>query len=252
MNWKWSVRKWSWYTLSDSPGICLKELREITQTSARVLGALAENWTGCLLKIITNVAAWSKFLDHKMLSTSADMYMHCWSYVLLQWTFAHSDKYMYHRLYRSKLHFANKLYLCVSYGFQIKHRFLPKSLYWASLCHGKVLCHVWSRNWNCKYHLDEFQACLQKNCKILWRIDPLLGKNLGTNNETRAVAMQRRGKHASTTIELLLETVLCNPLLGSCNIWTTTMENGVFSTWSVPRSYLTEKLGYPVSLWKED
>jgi hypothetical protein len=26
---------------------------------------------------------------------------------------------------------------------------------------------------------------------ILWRIDPLLGKDLGTNNETTAVAMQR-------------------------------------------------------------
>jgi hypothetical protein len=43
----------------------------------------------------------------------------------------------------------------------------------------------------------------------------LLGKDLETN-ETRAVAMQQRGKHASTTIELLLETVLCNPLLGRC------------------------------------
>jgi hypothetical protein len=34
---------------------------------------------------------------------------------------------------------------------------------------------------------------------ILWRIEPLLGKDLETNNETTAVAMQ----HASTTIELL-------------------------------------------------
>jgi hypothetical protein len=33
------------------------------------------------------------------------------------------------------------------------------------------------------------------------------GKNLETNNETTAVVMERRGKHASTTIELLLETV---------------------------------------------
>jgi hypothetical protein len=39
---------------------------------------------------------------------------------------------------------------------------------------------------------------------LLWRIYPLLGKNLGKNNETTAVAMQRRGKR---TIELLLETV---------------------------------------------
>jgi hypothetical protein len=64
---------------------------------------------------------------------------------------------------------------------------------------------------------------------ILWRIDTFIGKNLETNNETEAVAMQRRGKHTSTTIELLLETVLRNPLLGSCNSWTTTMEMGVFS-----------------------
>jgi hypothetical protein len=60
----------------------------------------------------------------------------------------------------------------------------------------------------------------------LWRIDPLLGKDFETNNETTAVAMQRRGKRASTTIELLLEKVLCNPWLGSCNNWTTTMEMG--------------------------
>jgi hypothetical protein len=43
---------------------------------------------------------------------------------------------------------------------------------------------------------------------ILWRIDPLLGKDLETNNETTGFATQRRGKHVSTTIELLLETVL--------------------------------------------
>jgi hypothetical protein len=30
--------------------------------------------------------------------------------------------------------------------------------------------------------------------------------------------MQQRGKHASTTIELLLETVLCNPLIGSATV----------------------------------
>jgi hypothetical protein len=50
------------------------------------------------------------------------------------------------------------------------------------------------------------------NRSIQWRICicivPLLGKNLKTNNETKAVVTQRHGKHASTTIELLLETVL--------------------------------------------
>jgi hypothetical protein len=51
---------------------------------------------------------------------------------------------------------------------------------------------------------------------LLRRIDPLLGKDLETNNGT-ANAMQQRGKHASTTIELLLETVFCNPLLGNCS-----------------------------------
>jgi hypothetical protein len=50
----------------------------------------------------------------------------------------------------------------------------------------------------------------------------LLGKDFETNN----VAMQRRGKHAST-IELLLETV--------------------FYARSVQRSYLEENWGHPVS-----
>jgi hypothetical protein len=59
-------------------------------------------------------------------------------------------------------------------------------------------------------------------------MDPLLGKDLETNNETTAIAMQGHSKHASTTMKLLLETVLCNPLLGSCNSWTATMETGVF------------------------
>jgi hypothetical protein len=38
---------------------------------------------------------------------------------------------------------------------------------------------------------------------MLWHIDPLLDKDLERNNETTAVAMQRRGKRASTTIERL-------------------------------------------------
>jgi hypothetical protein len=62
---------------------------------------------------------------------------------------------------------------------------------------------------------------------ILWRIDPLLGKDLETD-ETTAFAMQQSGKHASTAIGLLLETVLWNPLLGNCHNWTITMETGVF------------------------
>jgi hypothetical protein len=41
--------------------------------------------------------------------------------------------------------------------------------------------------------------------KILWRIFPLIGKDLETNNETLTVAMQRHDKHASTTIKALLE-----------------------------------------------
>jgi hypothetical protein len=49
-------------------------------------------------------------------------------------------------------------------------------------------------------------------------IYPLLGKILETSNETASVVMQWSGKHASTTIELLLETV--------------------FSMWTMPRSYL--------------
>jgi hypothetical protein len=45
---------------------------------------------------------------------------------------------------------------------------------------------------------------------------PLLGKDLETDNETTAVAMQRRGKHASTTIELLLETGVSTPSVQRC------------------------------------
>jgi hypothetical protein len=49
----------------------------------------------------------------------------------------------------------------------------------------------------------------------MWRINPLLGKELETNDETTAAAMQRRRKHASTTIHLLLETkFLCGPCGG--------------------------------------
>jgi hypothetical protein len=91
---------------------------------------------------------------------------------------------------------------------------------------------------------------MPKLCKylhILWHIDPLLGKDLETKKDTTAIAMQQRGKHTSTTIEILLGTVLCNLLLGSCNSWTTTMEMEVFSMWSVPRSYLEDNWGDRVS-----
>lgn len=43
--------------------------------------------------------------------------------------------------------------------------------------------------------------------RIFRRIDPLEDKDIERNNETTAVATQRRGKHASTTIVLLLEIV---------------------------------------------
>jgi hypothetical protein len=58
--------------------------------------------------------------------------------------------------------------------------------------------------------------------------------------------MQKSGKHAFKTIEFLSEMVLCDPLLGSYIIWTTTMETGVFSMCSVPRSYLEGNWGDPV------
>jgi hypothetical protein len=77
----------------------------------------------------------------------------------------------------------------------------------------------------------------------MWRIDPLLARDLKANNGMAAVAVQRRSTHASTTIELLLETVLCNPLLGSCNSWTITLEMGMFSVWSLPSSYLEDNWG---------
>jgi hypothetical protein len=64
----------------------------------------------------------------------------------------------------------------------------------------------------------------------IWRIDPFLGKDLETK-ETTAVAMQRCGKHASTTTELLLETV--------------------FSTRSVQRGYKEDNWVDPViPVWR--
>jgi hypothetical protein len=82
---------------------------------------------------------------------------------------------------------------------------------------------------------------------VLRRTDPLLGKDLETNNETTPVATQQRGKHASAIIELLLETLLCKPLLGSCKSWTTTIETEVCSMWSVSKSYLEDNWGDPAS-----
>jgi hypothetical protein len=46
---------------------------------------------------------------------------------------------------------------------------------------------------------------------LLWRIDPLVGKDLETDNDTTAASMQRRGKYASVTMEFLLEKVFSNP-----------------------------------------
>jgi hypothetical protein len=50
----------------------------------------------------------------------------------------------------------------------------------------------------------------------MWSIDPLLGKYPGTNNEATAAATQRRGKHASTTIELLLEMLFSTRSVQGC------------------------------------
>jgi hypothetical protein len=44
-----------------------------------------------------------------------------------------------------------------------------------------------------------FNFYLSDNALLLWRIDPLLGKDLETN-ETGAVVIQQRDKQASTTI----------------------------------------------------
>jgi hypothetical protein len=54
----------------------------------------------------------------------------------------------------------------------------------------------------------------------MWGIDPFLGKDFETNNETTAGAIQQSGKHAYATI--------VTPMLGKCSSWTTTMETGVF------------------------
>jgi hypothetical protein len=93
--------------------------------------------------------------------------------------------------------------------------------------------------WVCRYksHYHIVEPATVKGTNILWqsklmkiillRIDTLLGKDLETNNETTAVAMQRSRKHASTTVELLLETVLF--------------------AWFVPRSYFEDNCGDTVS-----
>jgi hypothetical protein len=47
-------------------------------------------------------------------------------------------------------------------------------------------------------------SCCNSSLYVLWRIDPLLGKDLEADKETTAVSMQQRRKHASTTVELLL------------------------------------------------
>jgi hypothetical protein len=45
----------------------------------------------------------------------------------------------------------------------------------------------------------------------------------------------------------MLKTVLCNLLLSQLNSWTTTVETGVFPTWSMLRSHLENNWGDPVS-----
>jgi hypothetical protein len=56
---------------------------------------------------------------------------------------------------------------------------------------------------------------LKYTLKILWLMDPILDKDLETNNETTAVTLQQIGKHASTTIELLLEMMFS---FGPCKV----------------------------------
>jgi hypothetical protein len=69
-----------------------------------------------------------------------------------------------------------------------------------------------------------------------------------TFNKANTDTQNIRGLNlASTTIDLLLEMVLYIAFLGSRNSWTTTMETRVFSTWSVPRSFLEDSLDDPVS-----
>jgi hypothetical protein len=112
--------------------------------------------------------------------------------------------------------------------------------------------HTTTTQWNIYIYLNIYNCINTRtqytpHTQALWAwilcIDSLLGKDLESNNEITAVAMQQHGKHASTSIDLLLETVLCNPLLGSCNTWTTTIETGVFSMLSVLWNYLEENRG---------
>jgi hypothetical protein len=64
----------------------------------------------------------------------------------------------------------------------------------------------------------------------MWRIGPLLGRDLEANNGTTAVSVQLRRKHASTRIDLLL-----GKHVGG-NDYACNGGNGVLSTRSALRS----------------
>jgi hypothetical protein len=88
---------------------------------------------------------------------------------------------------------------------------------------------------------------MTQTTSILRRTDPLLGRD----SKQTAVLRPLLCNFAVNTpvqqyVDLLLETVLWNPLLGSCNSSTITMETGLFSVWYVPRSYLEDNWGDPV------
>jgi hypothetical protein len=72
---------------------------------------------------------------------------------------------------------------------------------------------------------------------MLWRIKPLLGKDLQTNNETTAVVMQRRGITPSQQYGYCFKGVI-QPVAKQLQQLDYNNGKRVFSTWSAPMSCL--------------
>jgi hypothetical protein len=72
------------------------------------------------------------------------------------------------------------------------------------------------------------RPCLGAGIFILWHIDPLLGNNLGSNNDTTAIDRQHCRKYA-TLLEPLQDSGPCAAV--------EVLFKAVFAMWSAPRLY---------------
>jgi hypothetical protein len=95
---------------------------------------------------------------------------------------------------------------------------------WNSLSALRSIALPWDR-----HHLNKLHAEHQVNgCIILWHIDPLLGNDRETNNETKVTARQQFRKYA-TVLELLLRSCLPAKM--------DVLLEAMFSMWFAPRLY---------------